>query len=251
MDYKKIHDNIINMGLTRKYDNSKYQNHHIIPLHEDLTSVNVVPLTIKEHRIVHFLRYKLGHGIGNYKAYLLIKGFADVEVHKIIASKGGKIGGKLTKEMKQGIFSENWDRSKETSRRHKEGIIKIDYEFAKRLGKYSRDSKKGIHDGNWDFSNQTKKNWENGIYDDLLILLKSGELGRKYGSIGGITCVMNKLGIHDPEKRSEYASLGGKISGKLPWWTNGVETKKSNHCPGDGWYRGRILNKCNKRGNIL
>lgn len=251
MNYRLIHDNIISRCKNRIYDSALYQNHHITPLHEDSNSKEVVPLTIKEHRIIHFLRYKMGYGIGNYKAYLFIKGIPNTETHLIISSKAGKIGSSIIIENNLGIFSESWDRSKETVRRHREGIIKVDKEIAKELGYYSVKSGKGIHNENWDFSAQSKKNWNNGIFENHLIFLKSGEIGKKYGHIGGNFCLENKIGIHDPEKRQEYASLGGKVSGKLPHWTDGISNKKSEECPGEGWYRGRTLKKYKKRGNLL
>lgn len=249
MNYEKIHETIIKTASSRLYDSSIYQNHHIIPLHENANSTEVVPLTIKEHRVIHFIRYKMGYGIGNYKAYLLLKGMPSVRAHQLIASKAGKIGGKILRENKLGIFSDDWDRSAETSRRHNEGIIFVDSVVAKQLGNSSVKSKKGIHSGNWDFSKQSKKNWENGVYQNIIDDLKSGKLGREYGHIGGRTCVDQQIGIHNKQNRKEYASLGGKVSGKLPHWTNGVENKKSNECPGDGWYRGRTLKKYKMRGN--
>ena len=39
----------------------------------------------------------------------------------------------------------------------------------------------------------------------------------------------------------QTCSDGGKIGGKLPWWTNGSENKRSLECPGDGWKRGRSV----------
>jgi uncharacterized protein YcgI (DUF1989 family) len=68
MDYLRIHDTIINRARSRIYDSSFYHNHHITPVSEDNTSTETVPLTIKEHRIIHFLRYKLGFSVENKKS---------------------------------------------------------------------------------------------------------------------------------------------------------------------------------------
>lgn len=32
-------------------------------------------------------------------------------------------------------------------------------------------------------------------------------------------------------------------------WTNGIENKKSENSPGEGWYRGRTLKQYKTRGN--
>ena len=73
MNYNKIHDAIIDRARERVSDSSLYQNHHIIPLHEDNTSTETVPLTIKEHYVVHHLRWKMVGTPGNLLAYRLIK----------------------------------------------------------------------------------------------------------------------------------------------------------------------------------
>ena len=73
MNYNKIHDAIIDRARERVSDSSLYHNHHIIPLHEDETSTETVPLTIKEHYVVHHLRWKMVGTPGNLYAYRLIK----------------------------------------------------------------------------------------------------------------------------------------------------------------------------------
>ena len=80
MNYNKIHDTIIDRARERVRDSSLYHNHHIIPLHEDKTSTDTVPLTIKEHYVVHHLRWKMVGTPGNLLAYRLIKnGQQDLE----------------------------------------------------------------------------------------------------------------------------------------------------------------------------
>jgi general stress protein YciG len=81
MNYNKIHDAIIDRARERVSDSSLYHNHHIIPLHEDKNSIDTVPLTIKEHYVVHHLRWKMVGTPGNLYAYRLIKnGEQDLEV---------------------------------------------------------------------------------------------------------------------------------------------------------------------------
>jgi hypothetical protein len=245
MNYTQIHNVIIDRARLRKYDSSIYQNHHIIPLCEDNTSIEMVPLTVKEHRIIHYLRYKLGFSLGNLKAYYLLKGNSDIDTNLLIASIAGKKGGIKTKQNKSGIYSDDWNRSKETTRRHKCKILipllKGNSKLASILGKLSVNSNKGIFSNDYNRRYAAKQLWNSGKMDHLIPLLQH------QASSGGIACKIKQKGIHNIEKRSEYASLGGKVSGKLPHWTNGIENKKSNTCPGDGWYRGRTLkHKYNK-----
>lgn len=118
MNYLLIHNSIINRAKLRIYNSKIYQNHHIIPICEDVSSMETVPLTPKEHRIIHFLRYKMGFSLGNLKAYYLLKGNPEIEVNLLICSLAGKIGGKITKENKLGIFSDFWDRSAHSKQIH-------------------------------------------------------------------------------------------------------------------------------------
>lgn len=92
MDYLKIHDNLLSRAKHRKYNPKLHHNHHIFPKHESQQESDlVVPLTIKEHYIVHLMRYKLGHGMGNYKAYLLLKyGINDTNIVRVHAKLGAK-----------------------------------------------------------------------------------------------------------------------------------------------------------------
>ena len=93
MNYNKIHDAIIDRARERVRDSSLYQNHHIIPLHEDKTSTETVPLTIKEHYVVHHLRWKMVGTPGNLYAYRLIKnGEQDPEAWVEFCREIGKKG---------------------------------------------------------------------------------------------------------------------------------------------------------------
>ena len=243
MNYKAIHDSIITRASNRIYDSKLYQNHHIIPRCEDVNSTEMVPITIKEHTIIHLLRYKLGFHLGNYKAYLLMKGFSDIETHLVITSNAGKIGGKITKDNNLGIFSYSWDRSAETTRRHRVGIIvpylKNNSELASHLGKLSVLSGHGIHSPNWDRATVNKEHWESMPDDEYA---RRSEINRINAVSGGQ--ISKELGTNfsswDKEKHLAACSAGGKVSGKMLHWTNGVINRKSNDCPGEGWYRGRI-----------
>lgn len=72
MNYKHIHDAIIHRARLRKYVRNEHHLHHVIPKHEDPTSTDVVPLTTKEHTLVHRLRFKFIGTLGNYLAWKAI-----------------------------------------------------------------------------------------------------------------------------------------------------------------------------------
>lgn len=232
MNYQKIHDSLIERARHRVYDSSIHHNHHIIPLHEDENSTETVPLIIKEHALIHRLRWKLGFGTRNQFAYILLK-----ECTNSRASAAGMIGGKITKENKNGIFSDSWDRSAETKRRHEEGIIvsSLTTEQAKKIGILSFLSGKGIHDPNYDHSAANKALWASGKMDDVPYL--SSISHENY--LNGIKQRDEGKGIHaDAETRAKWAGMGGSVSAKMPRWNNGVINIKRNEHPGEGWESG-------------
>lgn len=160
--------------------------------------------------------------------------------HTLIASIGGKIGGANTKKNKSGIFSEEWDRSKETKSRWESGIINkslFKIEDKVKAGLASVESKKGIHSPDWDNSKNSKESWAKLSEDDKE---KRIEKNRINGNFGGQKS--KELGTNftswDKDKQKEVASKGGKVSGKIPMWTNGVKNKKSYDSPGEEWFRG-------------
>lgn len=180
MNYSKIHDALIERARCRIYDSKIHHNHHIIPIHEDKNSTEVVPLTIKEHALVHLLRFKIWGGVGNLKAYLFLRGLP--EDMWIINSEAGKIGGKKTKENASGIFSPNWDRSTETTRRWNEGVINNTmFPTEKmRLGGYaSVASGKGIFSPDYDRSLANSKIWDNMSEDTYLRRVESKQSSSK------------------------------------------------------------------------
>lgn len=117
-------------------------------------------------------------------------------------------------------------------------------------------------------------------YDPHKVKSYNSEAARAGGIIGGKLVTENKLGIHDPkykDKRTEWAiagasalnesgnrsgmfskewqdnnkeraheicstggKIGGKITGELLWWNDGIKNCKSVECPGDNWKRGML-----------
>jgi len=169
-------------------------------------------------------------------------------------SIGGKIGGKRTKENKSGIFSENYDRSAETIKRWKTGVINRDcfngYAYCKEAGLASVASGKGIHAENYDHSESSKKNWIK-LKSDPVKFESFMEKNRKVARTRGMRS--KELGTNfstwEPEKQKEVASKGGKTAGKIPMWTNGVLNKRSYESPGEGWFRG--IKKKTKDGTFV
>lgn len=71
MNYQKIHDNIIFQAKNRPISiDMYYENHHILPKCEGgLQNGETVKLTLKEHRLIHLLRYKITGVFGNINAF--------------------------------------------------------------------------------------------------------------------------------------------------------------------------------------
>ena len=123
MNYNLLHDSIINRARIREYDSNVHHKHHIIPRHEDPLSEETVPLTIKEHYIIHLLRWKITGTLGNKLAYSFMRGIGTIQTQKEMASLGGKKGGKITKESNKGIFDPSYDRGKQSKDNWKNGVF--------------------------------------------------------------------------------------------------------------------------------
>lgn len=245
MNYQSIHDAIIMRAKSTKYDSKLHQLHHVIPRHEDPNSVEVVPLTMKEHRLVHKLRWKFNESVGNLHAYRLMGGVLTVEQHRLIAIKGGLKGGATTKGMGLGIFNESWDRSAETKRRWKEGIINRETivdsmlrdDRASKMGRKVADNKLGIFSPEWDRSESNRKYWRSLSPEEKEI--RNLLMGNVAG-LGGLTSKEKKAGIHSltPEQQRINASKGGKAMKGRQCYTNGViniKIKKDEAPPIDFW----------------
>ena len=63
----------------------------------------MLPLTFKEHRIIHHLRWKMNFILGNLKAYRMMLGASNK--NKTMTFWLGKEGGLKTKENNSGIFN--------------------------------------------------------------------------------------------------------------------------------------------------
>ncbi len=134
----------------------------------------------------------------------------------VLCSYAGQIGGKKTKENKSGIFSETYDRSKETKRRWEEGILSktsFTYDHCSKNGKSLRENKKGIFDPEYDRSAVNKQLW-------------------------------NLLDEETKKDRIEKFKKVGIEAGKIPLWTDGKTHMKSLTRPGPEWFIGQI--QCGK-----
>lgn len=250
MNYKKLHDIIIDRSRNRIYDSSIHNNHHIIPLHEDPTSTEVTPLTYKEHMVIHHLRWKITGTIGNKLAYLRFKGMEE-EFHRESAKAGGKKGGKKTKESKSGIFSENYDRSKETVSRWENGIItkeklKLTTEIARERGLKSAASGKGIYSDSYDRSKANKSVWDN---MNPVERERRINILRSQSKYAGQIAKEKKSGFHglSEEIKKENSSKGGKSNIGKRWMNkNGKSTRIPkeliNNYLENGWEFGLVIN---------
>ncbi len=91
MNYIKIHDSIIDRAKTRSPTSlAYYERHHIIPKCEGGDpNGDLVHLTIKEHRLVHLLRYKMTNVVGNLRAYYMMtnRSYTSVQLQASEAAK--------------------------------------------------------------------------------------------------------------------------------------------------------------------
>lgn len=148
-----------------------------------------------------------------------------------ICSMAGKIGGKITKENQSGIFSPNWDRSKQSKENWQNGTMDhINFqENCRKAGRTSVDKQVGIHDPNLAYK---RTEWAT---IGALALNESGNRGgvcsKKWREENSEKCFENS---------ARGGRIGGKITGSMPWWNNGYKNTKSYECPGENWVRGMI-----------
>lgn len=231
--YKRILENLINYRMKHILDKKGNHRHHIVPRYMggDDSEENIIVLTYREHKIIHFLMWKI---FGNWQDKCAYSCFAAMsnEAFQIIVSEAGKIGGKITKDNNLGIFDPEYDRGYQSKLNIKNNVAGFNIFSAERktqIGKMG--------------GNTTKDN-NLGIFDPKYKhLLK--EWATINGKIGGLKAKKEQLGylnpIYENERKqwcSEGGKKGGKIVGSMYWWTNGIENKKSFENPGKGWKRG-------------
>jgi hypothetical protein len=149
LNYQLTHDQLIDRARSRVPDpDTYYEWHHVIPRCEGGDPKGeTVPLTAKEHALVHYLRYKITGVDGNRVAYDLNKN-CDGR-----ARQAGILGGRkcadegigfyaLSEEEKQSAR----DRGRETTVSNKLGMFSDDYrvEHHKAMRKIVRDNATGV-----------------------------------------------------------------------------------------------------------
>lgn len=234
MNYIKLHDFLIERAKFRTYDKTIHHKHHIIPRHEDKTSSEVALLTFKEHILIHHLRYKITGTIGNKLAYCMMKGILKIGTSKT-ASEMGKIGGKITRENKFGIFAPDYDRSAQSILNHKNGCH--DYsncvEMGKMGGKITREKNLGIFNP----ALQHLRMYWSKIGNDAL---KAS--GRRSGICGKSWREHNKELVF--LNNSKGGKIGGKKVGSMYWWNDGTNNKKAYENPDESiWVRGMLMSE--------
>jgi hypothetical protein len=53
----------------------------------------------------------------------------------------------------------------------------------------------------------------------------------------------NQAQINGLKQSKEDKAKGGRIVGKMPYWNNGLNNKRSHTCPGEGYVKGKLLYK--------
>lgn len=238
MNYQNIHDSIIERARLRtdKLDGVLYHLHHVLPRHEGgLVDSEMVSLTIKEHYIIHHLRYKITKTIGNKLAWLLLKGMK-YEVQLLINSEAGKLGGIYARDNKIGIFSPDYDRGKQSRFNWSSGIMDhIDLSAAGKIGgSITRLKNLGIFREDLQ---HLRTEWA------MVGANALQEAGTRSGICSKEWRENNKEFVF--ENASKGGKIGGKIVGDMFWWNNGTINKKSIECP-EGFVRGMLMSEKKK-----
>lgn len=103
----------------------------------------------------------------------------------------------------------------------------------------SRDKQLGIHDPK---NKDSRSDWA-----------KAGAQGlEESGNRSGV--FSKEWKEQNPEISSKLSSDGGKVggivTGKMPWWNNGIENTRSNECPGEYWISGMLVSD-KKKAQLL
>jgi general stress protein YciG len=221
----------------RVHDPSCHHKHHVVPLHEDPESTFTVPLTVKEHSLIHGLRYKITKTLGNFFAWKMLKGLDKCVLMHEYARLGGRIGGAVTRRNKRGIFSDDWDRSFQSKLNAANGIAgfsTFDPEFLSEVcrkgGLTTKENKSGIFRED---IQHLRTEWAKAAAKEL------------HKNNKGKGCATKEWILSNPTLQLKNASKGGKQGGKVVgsmlWWNNGSINKKANDCPGEGWNRGMLM----------
>lgn len=102
----------------------------------------------------------------------------------------------------------------------------------KRLGQFAKNNKIGIFDPNLQ---DQRTNWAK---------IGAEALNAK-GTRSGIYCKSWRDNHKEQtfENCSKGGKIGGKITGSMYWWNNGVKNTKSYECPGPEWVRGQLMSE--------
>lgn len=143
-----------------------------------------------------------------------------------IRSEMGKLGGKTTRSNNLGIFSPSYDRSTQSKLNYASGLLNhIDY------------SANGIKGGST--SVLTKVGIHNPEYAHMRSTWASANAKQVKNRKG---CTTKEWQAENKDKQRENASkagkAGGKITGNMFWWTDGVKNKRAFSKPDGDWVRG-------------
>lgn len=279
--YKEIYKKLCESNKNRKSNyshGSGLHKHHIIPTHFGGKNIeaNVTYLTVREHKIAHFLLWKINGQINDLRSmHMLGADLSSLYRRKI---------GIWCKENKIGIHSEEYKNSGKPQKighfsgiksyKNKTGFHNPDFanEYRKLAapfgGKASYVQHKGIHTldkekrREWSskgghvagVASKGKKNWTNGVVNKKCFECPGEDFRIGYTIFHKINRswfndgVQSKL--YEQGKQPENWKIGRIVNWKShksykghEWFTNGV---KSIHCLAEeapkGWNKGRIVN---------
>jgi rubrerythrin len=204
MNYKRIHDNIINnaKSLNRSKKNGTYEEHHIVMRAVGGTDDpdNLVLLTPKEHFIVHYLLWKMHPNIREYRDPIFMfkhKGASNSRLYE--AARLSHI--KMMKENNPSLHLS--DESKSTKSKKLKSYVKTE-EHRKKISISNKGNKRRqgaiLEDVSKKKISQSVKRWheEVGVSEETREKLRLASLGRKHNDNSIQKC------IESAKKRQKY-----------------------------------------------
>lgn len=248
MNYLKVYCNIIRKAENRTPPEGYTEKHHTFPISIFGKNNRVVVLTGKEHYIAHALLEKAfikRYGIDNEKsrkmtyAFWMMRASQDRKHNRYYNST---LYENLKNRWRKSLSGKN---NPFYGKKHPEELIR-----------YFSESQKGNKHHNYGKSlskehkrkisiSHTGKN-KPPLTEEHKEKLRKSNIGKKHSEETKSKIKISKLGKNNPNYGKELSEeCKRKISEGMKtkkWWNNGIECKRSEKCPADGWVLGRKLN---------
>jgi hypothetical protein len=235
MNYLKIYCNLIRKAENRTLPEGYTEKHHTFPKSIFGKNNRIVVLTAREHYIAHALLEKI---------YIQRYGLKDKKTIKmtyahIMMKNNGYFNSYLYESVKIRMSKSNRGKNNPFFGKKHSDETKEKLRIARTGKKLSPEMVEKIR-----IKNIGEKNHFYGKKHSKEAKIKMGEL--KKGNKNALGYKMTEEQIEKRRRKmigrkhseEHKQKLSQSISGRR-WWNNGIETKMSFDCPGDGWVLGR------------